>query len=71
MDEACSGPDKEGDYLVRQLAVVSTNLGMVGVALAANPADGSLTTGVAMLDSLGGWVAGHRDELPGGDCHSR
>ncbi len=64
------GPGNDGAYLVRQLAVVSNKSGTVGIALAANPADGSLATGVATLDSLGGWVAAHRDELPGGDCHS-
>lgn len=64
------GPDVSGGYLVRQLALLFTGTGMVGVALAAKPADGSFDTAVSVLNALGDWVRQHRDELPGGHCHA-
>ncbi len=62
------GPDRDGGYLVRQLALVTTATGTLGVALAADPDDGSFATGVAMLDRIGDWVRAHRDAWPGGHC---
>lgn len=62
------GPDRDGGYLVRQLALLDTAGGTIGVALAADPDDGSFATGVAMLDALGDWVRTHRDAWPGGHC---
>jgi hypothetical protein len=62
------GPQSDGGYLVRQLAVVTNESGTAGVALAAKPADGKFATGTAMLDTLGQWVFSHRAELPLGHC---
>lgn len=62
------GPDRDGGYLVRQVALLPAATGTLGVALAADPDDGSFTTGVAMLDRLGDWVRAHRDAWPGGHC---
>jgi hypothetical protein len=47
------GPGVGGDYLVRQLAVVS---GSVGIALAADGVDGAYETGVAVVNALSDWV---------------
>jgi hypothetical protein len=62
------GPDPDGRYLVRQLAVVTNQSGTSGVALAAKPADGRFETGAAMITRLGVWVLEHRGELPAGRC---
>ena len=62
------GPGENGGYLVRQLAVIQTESGHMGVALAAEPDDGSFDTGVAALNSMAGWLMEHIDELPRGTC---
>jgi hypothetical protein len=46
------GPDPEGRHLVRQMGVV----GVLAVALAALPADGSLESGTAIVDRLTQWL---------------
>ena len=48
------GPGNSGEYLVRQLAIVS---GTVGVALAAEVSIGGYQTGVDIINSLADWVA--------------
>jgi hypothetical protein len=48
------GPGNSGDYLVRQLAIVS---GTVGVALAAEVSNGGYQAGVDIINSLADWVA--------------
>ena len=62
------GPQPDGGYLVRQLAVLSNHAGASGVALAAKPADGRFETGTAMITKLSAWVLEHRGELPAGRC---
>jgi hypothetical protein len=62
------GPQPDGRYLVRQLAVLTNDAGNSGVALAAKPADGRFETGAAMITKLGAWVLEHRGELPAGRC---
>ena len=52
------GPDANGDYVVRQMGVVSLSDGTrLGVALAAKPADGSFATGARYLGELAEWLA--------------
>ena len=43
------GPEPDGGYLVRQLALVTNGSGSFGVSLAARPADGGFETGQAPL----------------------
>ena len=62
------GPGTDGSYLVRQLAVVPTGDGRTAVTLAAEPADGSFASGVAMLDQLEAWVQSNESLLPSGRC---
>lgn len=62
------GPGVDGRYLVRQFAVLSTPAGEVGVALAAQPDDGTFDSGVGALNRLAAWLDQHRSELPGGHC---
>ena len=62
------GPGADGSYLVRQLAVVPTGDGQTAVTLAAEPADGSFASGVAMLDQLEAWVQSNESLLPSGRC---
>jgi hypothetical protein len=52
------GPDTDGAYLVRQMAVVHLGDGTrIGLALAARPADGSFDTGISDLNAMAGWIA--------------
>lgn len=62
------GPEPDGGYLVRQVAVVTNRSGTIGVSLAVEPADGSMATGTAMLDSLGAWIDRSRNDIAGGLC---
>ncbi|WNG93678.1 hypothetical protein [Mycobacterium sp. ITM-2016-00318] len=62
------GPEPDGGYLVRQIALVGDGPETFGVALAAKPTDGSFATGTAMLDKLSEWVLDHREQMPKGSC---
>lgn len=62
------GPEADGGYLVRQIAVVTNDAGNFGVSLAAKPSDFSFETGTAMLDVLAGWIGEHLQEFPAGSC---
>ncbi|EGD56371.1 hypothetical protein [Gordonia neofelifaecis] len=64
------GPVSEntGKYVVRQLAVVTTPRGTVGVSLVAVPASGSFEDGTAMLTRVGDWVQRNLVNLPAGQC---
>lgn len=53
------GPSPGGSYLVRQFGIIRVRSGRVAVAMAAQPADGSFTTGTRYLDRLAQWVAAH------------
>lgn len=62
------GPGRGGGYLVRQFGVVHAPAGDLGVALAAEPKDGSFESGIAALNQLTQWLSAHAAELPGGRC---
>jgi hypothetical protein len=62
------GPGRSGGYLVRQFGVMSTPTGQLGVALAAEPRDGTFESGVRALNQMTDWTAKHLRELPGGRC---
>lgn len=62
------GPGPEGGYLVRQFGLLNTATGRIGVALAAEPYDGTFSSGIAALDRMAAWVAAHAGDLPGGSC---
>ena len=62
------GPSVRGGYDVRQVGIVTTVAGRVGVAIAAQPNSGSFTDGTAMLDAVGGWLESHSAQLPAGHC---
>ena len=57
------GPSADGDYLVRQFAIVPAEAGDVGVALAAQARDGVFETGRDVLNSLADWLVEHLAEL--------
>jgi hypothetical protein len=57
------GPGIAGDYLVRQFAIVPTESGHVGVAVAAEAHDGVFETGVEVLNKLTDWLVSHLAEL--------
>lgn len=61
-------PDAEGNYLVRQLAVVPTDTGEVAVTMATTPDGGTFEDGTAILDTVGTWILENLDELPAGQC---
>ncbi|CAJ1504301.1 hypothetical protein MU0083_003402 [[Mycobacterium] kokjensenii] len=62
------GPGPGGGYLVRQFGVVRTPHGDLAVALAAEPNDGSFSSGIAALNQMTQWLNSHAAELPGGRC---
>ncbi|MCZ0731251.1 hypothetical protein [Mycolicibacterium iranicum] len=62
------GPGPDGQYLVRQLALVENDDGTFGASLAAKPADGTFETGKAIVDALGSWLDLWRNAIPGGRC---
>jgi hypothetical protein len=57
------GPGTGSDYLVRQFAVMPTETGHIGVALAADAHDGGFETGVEVLDTLSEWLVDHLGAL--------
>ena len=62
------GPGPAGGYLVRQFGVVGTPAGQLGVALAAQPNDGSFQSGINALNQMTQWLSANAAALPGGRC---
>jgi hypothetical protein len=62
------GPSPTGDYLVRQIGILTTGHGMIAVALAAAPASGKFEDGAADLTAMASWLSAHVSGLPVGDC---
>jgi hypothetical protein len=62
------GPSSSGQYLVRQIGVVTTPAGKTAVAIAAEPASGSFDDGTHDLKEVAKWLAGHLGALPAGQC---
>ncbi|HEX7322538.1 MAG TPA: hypothetical protein VF299_06315 [Mycobacterium sp.] len=62
------GPGPNGGYLVRQFGVVGTPAGQLGVALAAEPNDGTFESGVRALNQMTQWLSANAAALPGGRC---
>lgn len=50
------GPDPDGNYLARQIGVVDTESGTLGVAIATTPDDGTFATATALLNNLANWI---------------
>lgn len=63
--------DTQQGYIVRQLALITTNRGQVAVSMAAIPKTGSLTDGQKMLDQIGSWLSKNWAALPLGRCPAR
>jgi hypothetical protein len=64
------GPSPEDAYLVRQVATITTSDGYLGVALSAQPQDGSFDSGVAQIGRLAEWVGAHLDAFTAKKCPS-
>jgi len=62
------GPGVNGKYLVRQMATLEVADGAIGVALAAEPDDGTFTSGVTATNLLAEWVRNHRDRFAATRC---
>lgn len=62
------GPGAGGGYLVRQFGIVRTPAGQLGVALAAEPRDGTFGSGVQALNQMTQWLSANAAGLPGGGC---
>jgi len=63
------GPSPTGQYLVRQMGVLTTPSGQAAVAIAAQPASGTLADGTQALTKISAWLAQHLAMLPAGECH--
>lgn len=62
------GPSTDNKYLVRQIGVLKTTSGYVGVAIKAEAPSGSFDDGRAALDKVAHWLQEHLDSLPFGQC---
>ncbi|MGE5694619.1 MAG: hypothetical protein ACM4D3_05105 [Candidatus Sericytochromatia bacterium] len=62
------GPSTSGSYLVRQIGILTTEPGVVAVAIAAQPDSGSFDEGVAEINAVANWLSEHSAELPAGRC---
>jgi len=62
------GPRESGGYMVRQIASISTPSGTIGVALAAEPSDGTFDSGIDAINELAQWVTRHRESFPPTAC---
>jgi hypothetical protein len=62
------GPSPTNNYLVRQLGVLKTPTGLTAVAVATEPASGSLSDGTQELTDVAKWLTSHMTELPTGQC---
>ena len=65
------GPDPNGNYLARQIGLIHTETGTLGVAIATTPDDGIFTTATALLNNLANWVTQNATELPAQQCAER
>ncbi|MBJ7341865.1 MAG: hypothetical protein JHC64_29510 [Mycolicibacterium sp.] len=62
------GPSPSGQYLVRQMGVISTPGGLTVVTIAAQPTSGSFADGTQALTQIADWLTAHLVELPSGQC---
>lgn len=62
------GPSTSGNYLVRQIGLLTTATGTVAIAVAAQPDSGSFDDGVAQINTVANWLAERLAELPAGRC---
>ncbi|MGV0680471.1 hypothetical protein ABQE62_30115 [Mycolicibacterium fortuitum] len=62
------GPDPDGNYLARQIGIIHTETGTLGVAIATTPDDGTFTTATALLNSLANWVTQNTTGFPAQQC---
>ena len=62
------GPSEGGAYLVRQIGVITTEIGEVAVAVAVQPSSGSFGEGTTELTRVADWLRDHASALPAGRC---
>jgi hypothetical protein len=62
------GPSPTGNYLVRQIGILSAPAGTVAVAVAVEPASGSFPDGIKELTDVANWLHDHLAALPAGHC---
>jgi hypothetical protein len=62
------GPSPSGNYLVRQIGILTTPTGKIAVAIAAEPASGQFNDGTRALGEVASWLTQHFGSLPAGKC---
>lgn len=62
------GPSPSGNYLVRQIGILTTPTGKIAVAIAAEPASGQFNDGTKALGEVATWLTQHFGSLPAGKC---
>ena len=62
------GPSPTGQYLVRQMGLLTTPAGQIAVAVAAQPISGSFDDGTRDLTEISNWLTRHLGALPVGRC---
>jgi hypothetical protein len=62
------GPSPTGQYLVRQMGVLTMPTGQMAVAVAVQPTSGSFDDGTKDLTEISNWLTQHLGALPMGRC---
>lgn len=62
------GPDDDGDYLVRQLAILPNGTGQTAITIAAAPHDGSFSSGISEVNTIAEWIRRNITLFPAGNC---
>lgn len=62
------GPASDGNYLVRQFAILRSDHGALGVAIAVAPYDGTFQSGVTAANQIADWVDENRGDFPWAKC---
>jgi hypothetical protein len=62
------GPSISGNYLVRQIGILTTPSGKIAVAIAAEPSSGQFNDGTKALGEVATWLTQHFGSLPAGKC---
>ena len=60
--------DDTGNYVVRQLGIITTGRGQLGVSMIAIPRSGGFGDGTRLLTTMGTWLGRNLNRLPMGRC---
>lgn len=62
------GPDPSGQYLVRQMGILTSGRGSTAIAISARANDGTFASGTQLMTSVARWLVARQERLPAGNC---